>query len=172
MVRFVNTPGFSNTNMLDITVLHLITDYFATAYKNNIKLLGIIYFYPILDTQITYYATKNLQMFQKLTEKNNLKNVNVLLVLGAKAISKSNKALRNIAAGQQHKQELANIKATIQNTATKNKLVVKALTEHYQKRLKNLKKTLKNKQQLNKKEKKHFNKHINTLENRGFCAVM
>ncbi|GAP88263.2 putative p-loop containing nucleoside triphosphate hydrolase protein [Rosellinia necatrix] len=113
VVRFVDTPGFSDTNLSDSEVLQLIADYLATAYRNDVKLSGIIYLHPISDTRMTHHATKNLQMFQKLTGENNLKNVilatsmwdkvpieqglareeelkkrfwNVLLALGAKAI--------------------------------------------------------------------------------------
>ncbi|KAJ8106802.1 hypothetical protein ONZ43_g6936 [Nemania bipapillata] len=75
VVRFVDTPGFSDTTLSDGEVLQLIADYLATAYSNNIKLSGIIYLHPISDTRVTHHATKNLQMFQKLTGENNLKNV-------------------------------------------------------------------------------------------------
>ncbi|KAI1193166.1 P-loop containing nucleoside triphosphate hydrolase protein [Nemania serpens] len=75
VVRFVDTPGFSDTTLSDSEVLQLIADYLATAYKNDIKLSGIIYLHPISDTRVTHHATKNLQMFQKLTGEKNLKNV-------------------------------------------------------------------------------------------------
>ncbi|KAI0096353.1 P-loop containing nucleoside triphosphate hydrolase protein [Nemania sp. FL0031] len=75
VVRFVDTPGFSDTTLSDGEVLQLIADYLATAYKNDMKLSGIIYLHPISDTRVTHHATKNLQMFQKLTGENNLKNV-------------------------------------------------------------------------------------------------
>lgn len=75
VVRFVDTPGFSDTTLSDSEVLQLIADYLATAYKNDIKLSGIIYLHPISDTRVTQHATKNLQMFQKLTGEKNLKNV-------------------------------------------------------------------------------------------------
>ncbi|KAI1111284.1 P-loop containing nucleoside triphosphate hydrolase protein [Nemania sp. NC0429] len=75
VVRFVDTPGFSDTTLSDSEVLQLIADYLAAAYKNDIKLSGIIYLHPISDTRVTHHATKNLQMFQKLTGAKNLKNV-------------------------------------------------------------------------------------------------
>ncbi|KAJ3558522.1 hypothetical protein NPX13_g9688 [Xylaria arbuscula] len=75
VVRFVDTPGFSDTNLSDSEVLQLIADYLAAAYKNDMKLSGIIYLHPISDTRVTHHATKNLQMFQKLTGEQNLKNV-------------------------------------------------------------------------------------------------
>ncbi|KAH7325059.1 P-loop containing nucleoside triphosphate hydrolase protein [Stachybotrys elegans] len=74
-VRFVDTPGFSDTNLSDTEVLQLIADYLATAYMNDRKLSGIIYLHPISDTRVTHHATKNLDMFRKLTGDNNLKNV-------------------------------------------------------------------------------------------------
>lgn len=75
VVRFVDTPGFSDTTLSDGEVLQLIADYLAAAYKNEMKLSGIIYLHPISDTRVTHHATKNLQMFQKLTGEKNLKNV-------------------------------------------------------------------------------------------------
>lgn len=75
VVRFVDTPGFSDTTLSDSEVLQLIADYLAAAYKNDIKLSGLIYLHPISDTRVTHHATKNLQMFQKLTGEKNLKNV-------------------------------------------------------------------------------------------------
>ncbi|KAK8043788.1 hypothetical protein PG994_012626 [Apiospora phragmitis] len=87
-VSFVDTPGFSDTHMSDTEVLQLIADYLAAAYKRDMKLSGIIYLHPISDTRVTHHATKNLQMFQKLTGEKNLKNDKfwrVLLAYQAKA---------------------------------------------------------------------------------------
>jgi Fe2+ transport system protein B len=74
-VRFVDTPGFSDTTMSDTDVLQLIAEYLAAAYKKDMKLSGIIYLHPISDTRVTHHATKNLEMFRKLTGEANLKNV-------------------------------------------------------------------------------------------------
>ncbi|KAI0503403.1 P-loop containing nucleoside triphosphate hydrolase protein [Xylaria bambusicola] len=240
VVRFVDTPGFSDTNLSDSEVLQLIADYLAAAYKNDMKLSGIIYLHPISDTRVTHHATKNLQMFQKLTGENNLKNVvlatsmwdkvspeeglareqelknkfwKVLLAFEAKALryagtaesarsiaqilmankpffvrlqkemGKDNKALRDTAAGQQvmmelvkmkeeHKRELADMEATMRNTAAENKLVVEALKEHYQERLKDLEKMLNDERRLNEEAVKSLKERVNALENRGRCAVM
>ncbi|KAI1274659.1 P-loop containing nucleoside triphosphate hydrolase protein [Xylaria sp. FL0933] len=239
VVRFVDTPGFSDTNMSDSEVLQLIADYLAAAFKNQMKLSGIIYLHPISDTRMTHHATKNLQMFQKLTGEDNLKNVilatsmwdkvsqaeglareqelknkfwKVLLAYEAKAIryagtaesargiaqmlmankpffvqlqnemGKDNKALRDTAAGQQvmlelakikeeHKRELADMEATMRNTAAENKLVVEALKEHYQERLKDLEKTLNDERRLNEQAVKGLTERIKALENRR-CVVM
>ncbi|KAI0536361.1 P-loop containing nucleoside triphosphate hydrolase protein [Xylaria digitata] len=240
VVRFVDTPGFSDTNLSDSEVLQLIADYLAAAYRNDMKLSGIIYLHPISDTRVTHHATKNLQMFQKLTGENNLKNVilatsmwdkvsmeeglareqelknkfwKVLLAWEAKAVryegtpksarsiaqtlmankpffvqlqkemGKDNKALRDTAAGQQvmmelvkmkeeHKRELADMEATMRNTAAENKLVVEALKEHYQERLKDLEKTLSDERRLNEEAVKSLNERINALEKQRRCIVM
>ncbi|KAF3767957.1 P-loop containing nucleoside triphosphate hydrolase protein [Cryphonectria parasitica EP155] len=74
-VRFVDTPGFSDTNLSDTEVLEMIADYLAAAYKQEMKLSGIIYVHPISDTRVTHHTTKNLDMFRKLTGEENLKNV-------------------------------------------------------------------------------------------------
>lgn len=74
-VRFVDTPGFSDTNLSDTEVLQMIADYLAVAYKQEMKLSGIIYLHPISDNRVTHHTTKNLEMFRKLTGEKNLKNV-------------------------------------------------------------------------------------------------
>lgn len=74
-VRFVDTPGFSDTNLSDTEVLQMIADYLAAAYSKNMRLNGIIYLHPISDTRFTHHAHKNLEMFRKLTGEKNLKNV-------------------------------------------------------------------------------------------------
>ncbi|KXJ96522.1 P-loop containing nucleoside triphosphate hydrolase protein [Microdochium bolleyi] len=75
VVRFVDTPGFSDTHLSDTEVLQMIADYLATAYKQGVKLSGIIYLHPISDTRVTHHSTKNLEMFRYLTGEKNLKNV-------------------------------------------------------------------------------------------------
>jgi GTP-binding protein EngB required for normal cell division/molybdopterin converting factor small subunit len=74
-VRFIDTPGFSDTTLSDTDVLQMIADYLAVAYKKEIKLSGIIYLHPISDTRMTHQNVKNLDMFRKLTGEKNLKNV-------------------------------------------------------------------------------------------------
>lgn len=74
-MRFVDTPGFSDTNLSDTEVLQMIADYLAVAYKQEMKLSGIIYLHPISDNRVTHHTTKNLDMFRKLTGEKNLKNV-------------------------------------------------------------------------------------------------
>lgn len=74
-VRFVDTPGFSDTNLSDTEVLQMIADYLAAAYKQDLKLSGIIYIHPISDNRVTHHTTKNLEMLRKLTGEKNLKGV-------------------------------------------------------------------------------------------------
>lgn len=61
--------------MSDTEVLQMIADYLAAAYKQEVKLSGIIYLHPISDNRVTHHTTKNLDMFRKLTGEKNLKNV-------------------------------------------------------------------------------------------------
>ncbi|KAK6521663.1 hypothetical protein TWF506_001872 [Arthrobotrys conoides] len=75
LVRFVDTPGFSDTYLSDTEVLEMIADYLAAAYSKDMKLHGIIYLHPISENRMTNPATKNLEMFRKLTGEKNLKNV-------------------------------------------------------------------------------------------------
>jgi len=74
-VRFVDTPGFSDTHLSDTEVLQLIADYLSAAYKQKMKLSGLIYLHPISDNRVTHHSTKNLEMFRYLTGEKNLKNV-------------------------------------------------------------------------------------------------
>lgn len=74
-MRFVDTPGFSDTHLSDTEVLQLIADYLSAAYKQKMKLSGLIYLHPISDRRVTHHSTKNLEMFRYLTGEKNLKNV-------------------------------------------------------------------------------------------------
>ncbi|KAH0499240.1 hypothetical protein TgHK011_006445 [Trichoderma gracile] len=74
-VRFVDTPGFSDTYLSDTEVLEMIADYLSAGYSKEMRLSGIIYLHPISDNRVTHHATKNLDMFRKLTGEKNLKNV-------------------------------------------------------------------------------------------------
>ncbi|KAL7783260.1 P-loop containing nucleoside triphosphate hydrolase protein [Trichoderma ceciliae] len=74
-VRFVDTPGFSDTYLSDTEILEMIADYLAAGYSKELRLSGIIYLHPISDNRVTHHATKNLDMFRKLTGEKNLKNV-------------------------------------------------------------------------------------------------
>lgn len=53
----------------------MIADYLAAAYSEDMRLSGLIYIHPISDNRVTHHATKNLEMFRKLTGEKNLKNV-------------------------------------------------------------------------------------------------
>ncbi|OTB09449.1 hypothetical protein M426DRAFT_316001 [Hypoxylon sp. CI-4A] len=75
VVRFVDTPGFSDTYLSDTEVLEMIADYLAAAYSKDMRLSGLIYLHPISENRVTHHATKNLEMFRKLTGNENLKNV-------------------------------------------------------------------------------------------------
>ncbi|RYP48019.1 hypothetical protein DL768_006010 [Monosporascus sp. mg162] len=75
VVRFVDTPGFSDTYLSDTEVLEMIASYLSKAYSEKMQLTGIIYLHPISDNRFTHHAAKNLEMFKKLTGQQNLKNV-------------------------------------------------------------------------------------------------
>lgn len=223
----------------------MIADYLAAAYSQKIRLSGIIYLHPISDNRVTHHATKNLDMFRKLTGERNLKNVvlttsmwdkdtegervnreqelknkfwNVLIAFGAEysrhdgteasakriasmlvknkpfylqlqeEMGKSNKALKDTAAGkeimvelsrmkEQHERELAEMKEMLLTTsAEENKAARAALEQHYQKMLRDLERTLADERRMNKAEVKSLVERIDALEARGrgpsFCAVM
>ncbi|KAI5862921.1 hypothetical protein GGS23DRAFT_75711 [Durotheca rogersii] len=53
----------------------MIAEHLNDAYSLDMRLSGIIYLHPISDNRFTHHATKNLDMFRKLTGEGNLKNV-------------------------------------------------------------------------------------------------
>lgn len=74
-VHFVDTPGFSDTNLSDTDILEIITSYLSLAYKQETKLSGIVYVHPISDRRVTQHNIKNLDMLRKLTGDKNIQNV-------------------------------------------------------------------------------------------------
>jgi hypothetical protein len=63
-VTLVDTPGFYDTNRLDLDILKCITTYLKDLQEEDIQLVGIIYMQRITDRRMTGASFLNLQMFQ------------------------------------------------------------------------------------------------------------
>lgn len=70
-----DTPGFDDTYKSDTDILREVASWLAEAYKNKIKLAGIIYLHRILDVRLGGSAMKNLRMFKALCGDDGLGSV-------------------------------------------------------------------------------------------------
>ncbi|KAI2620465.1 P-loop containing nucleoside triphosphate hydrolase protein [Hypoxylon sp. NC1633] len=74
-VRFIDTPGFSDSYFDVLKVFAMMADYLAAAYSRDMRLSGVIYLHPLSDDRVAYRFIENLEIFQKLTGEKNLENV-------------------------------------------------------------------------------------------------
>lgn len=63
-MTLVDTPGFNDTNRLDLDILNCITTYLMDLQEEDIQLAGIIFMQRIIDRRMTGASFLNLQMFQ------------------------------------------------------------------------------------------------------------
>lgn len=70
-----DTPGFDDTYKSDTDILREVASWLAEAYKNKIKLSGIIYLHRIVDVRLGGSAMKNLRMFKALCGEEGLGSV-------------------------------------------------------------------------------------------------
>lgn len=73
-VHLVDTPGFDDSFKNDAEILEGIAQFLQTAYDHGGNLFGILYLHQITDTRMKGSALKNLNMFQNLVGKRNLRN--------------------------------------------------------------------------------------------------
>lgn len=66
LIHLIDTPGFDDTHRPDREVLEGIATYLSEAYKQKIKLDGIIYLHRIIDPRVGGTSLRNLLMFKKL----------------------------------------------------------------------------------------------------------
>jgi hypothetical protein len=87
----IDTPGFDDTYRSDLETLKEISTWlestsvfrwsyddlliFAARYKSSIKLSGILYFHRISENRMVGSSIRNLDMFESLCGKKNMKNV-------------------------------------------------------------------------------------------------
>ena len=74
-LHLLDTPGFDDTHKSETEVLREIAGYLSFAYKNQIRLSGIIYLHRITDNKLGGSALRNLHMFKKLCGDDSLASV-------------------------------------------------------------------------------------------------
>jgi hypothetical protein len=62
----IDTPGFGDTHLSDITVLQMIAKWMETSYRAGIKLNGILYLHRLSDTRMHGSSMRSLRMFKQL----------------------------------------------------------------------------------------------------------
>lgn len=62
----VDTPGFDDSKRSDTDILGEVANWLSVAYRNKVKLSGIVYLHRISDVRVGGSGVKNLRMFRKL----------------------------------------------------------------------------------------------------------
>ncbi|KAL4064648.1 P-loop containing nucleoside triphosphate hydrolase protein [Scleroderma citrinum] len=65
-VVLVDTPGFDDTEISDVQVLEMISDWLVKTYRRKVLLSFILFFHRITDNRMSGTPLRNLQVFQKL----------------------------------------------------------------------------------------------------------
>ena len=81
MVRFIDTPGFDDTDTKDSDILRIIWEHIRI---KGLRLSGLLYLHRISDDRMGGTAMKNLRMFQKLVGDNSMKNVILVTTMWGK----------------------------------------------------------------------------------------
>ena len=74
-VHLIDTPGFDDTRKSDTDVLKDIAGWLLVAYRDNIRLSGMVYLHSISETRMKGSHMTNLRMFQKLAGLENMGHV-------------------------------------------------------------------------------------------------
>jgi hypothetical protein len=85
-VHLIDTPGFDDTYRRDIDVLKDVSFWLSKAYKDDIKLTGIIYLHRISDPRLGGVALKDLTMFKKLCGEESFASVALVTTFWADVI--------------------------------------------------------------------------------------
>ena len=80
VVRFIDTPGFDDTDTKDSDILKTIWEYIS---NGGLRLSGLLYLHRITDDRVGGMALKNLSMFQKLVGDHNMQNVILVTTMWA-----------------------------------------------------------------------------------------
>ena len=81
VVRFIDTPGFDDTDTKDSDILKTIWQYISTG---GLRLSDLLYLHRITDDRVGGTALKNLSMFQKLVGDHNMRNVILVTTMWGK----------------------------------------------------------------------------------------
>lgn len=82
VVRFIDTPGFDDTDTKDSDVLKMIWEHISNI--KGLRLSGLLYLHRITDDRVGGTAMKNLRMFQKLVGEDSMKNVVLVTTMWGK----------------------------------------------------------------------------------------
>lgn len=82
VVRFIDTPGFDDTDTKDSDVLMKIWEHISSI--KGLRLSGLLYLHRITDDRVGGTAMKNLRMFQKLVGNDSMKNVVLVTTMWGK----------------------------------------------------------------------------------------
>jgi len=95
----VDTPGFNDTYKSDAEILRRIAAWLEAAYRQKIRLSGIIYLHDISQEKFSAADSKSLQIFKHLCGDAALRNV----VIGT---TKWGKVMSNLAEAEKREQDL------------------------------------------------------------------
>ena len=82
VVRFIDTPGFDDTDTKDSDILRIIWEHISSI--EGLRLSGLLYLHRITDDRVGGTAMKNLRMFQKLVGDKSMKNVVLVTTMWGK----------------------------------------------------------------------------------------
>ena len=82
VVRFIDTPGFDDTDTKDSDILKIIWEHISSI--KGLRLSGLLYLHRITDDRVGGTAMKNLRMFQKLVGDDSMKNVVLVTTMWGK----------------------------------------------------------------------------------------
>ena len=82
MVRFIDTPGFDDTDTKDSDILKIIWEHISSI--EGLRLSGLLYLHRITDDRVGGTAMKNFRMFQKLVGDDSMKNVILVTTMWGK----------------------------------------------------------------------------------------
>ncbi|KAF9463781.1 P-loop containing nucleoside triphosphate hydrolase protein, partial [Collybia nuda] len=79
--RFIDTPGFDDTDRSEVEILKLIAKFLGYQYKIGTKIHGILYLYRISDNRMTGASRRSFRLFRKLCGDTSLKNVTIVTTM-------------------------------------------------------------------------------------------
>ncbi|KAI6104713.1 P-loop containing nucleoside triphosphate hydrolase protein [Pisolithus croceorrhizus] len=81
-IVLVDTPGFDNTNISDLDILKLISDWLNAEYRTSRPVLSaILYFHRISDNRMVGTPLKNLRVFEKLCGRDAMSKVTLVTTM-------------------------------------------------------------------------------------------
>lgn len=85
-IRFIDTPGFDDTDRSEVEILRIIKDFLENQYKAGTLLQGIIYLQRISDVRMGGVSARTLRVFRKLCGSDSLKNTVIVTNMWSKEV--------------------------------------------------------------------------------------